>query len=108
MHVLLDAARPDAAPAVGLVVSRSVGGSVTRHHVQRRLRHLMADRLAALPGGSRVVVRALPPSASARWDELAAGLDDALARALAPPTAGRPAGGPVPRQAGASAQATAP
>ncbi|MCA1695384.1 MAG: ribonuclease P protein component, partial [Actinobacteria bacterium] len=47
-------------PKVGFVVGRTVGGSVVRHRVQRRLRHLMRSRLARLPAGSLVVVRALP------------------------------------------------
>jgi ribonuclease P protein component len=66
---------------VGFVVSRAVGGSVVRHRVARRLRHVARDRLASLPAGSTVVVRALPGSASATSAALAADLDSALARA---------------------------
>jgi ribonuclease P protein component len=51
--------------------------------VARRLRHQLRPRLAALPAGSRVVVRALPASASATSAELGAELDRALERALA-------------------------
>ncbi len=68
----------DAAPRVGFVVGRTVGGAVVRHRVQRRLRHLMRGRLAALPGGALVVVRALPASAGAS----SAALDDDLGGAL--------------------------
>jgi ribonuclease P protein component len=68
----------DASPRVGFVVGRTVGGAVVRHRVQRRLRHLMRGRLAALPGGALVVVRALPASAGAS----SAALDDDLAGAL--------------------------
>ena len=32
-------------PRAGLVVSRAVGGSVVRHRVARRLRHLLRDRV---------------------------------------------------------------
>jgi putative membrane protein insertion efficiency factor len=48
---LVPAAVPDSAdasPRAGLVVSRAVGGSVVRHRVARRLRHLLASRLATL------------------------------------------------------------
>lgn len=70
------------APRAGLVVSRAVGGSVVRHRVSRRLRHLLAPRLAALPEGSRVVVRALPPAAEASSAELGVDLDAGLRGAL--------------------------
>jgi ribonuclease P protein component len=70
------------APRAGLVVSRAVGGSVVRHRVSRRLRHLLAPRLAALPQGSRVVVRALPPAAEASSAELGVELDAGLRGAL--------------------------
>lgn len=66
----------------GFVVSRAVGGSVARHRVARRLRHLVAPRLAALPADLRVVVRALPPAAGATSSELAIDLDAALRGAL--------------------------
>jgi ribonuclease P protein component len=69
-------------PRAGLVVSRAVGGSVVRHRVSRRLRHLLAPRLAALPEGSRVVVRALPPAAEASSAELDVDLDAGLRGAL--------------------------
>jgi ribonuclease P protein component len=65
----------EGAPRAGLVVSRAVGGSVVRHRVSRRLRHLLAPRLTALPPGSMVVVRALPPAAGASSAELGADLD---------------------------------
>jgi len=65
---------------VGLVVGRSVGGSVVRHRVSRRLRPLIGDRLGSLPDGSRMVVRALPETAAASSNALARDLDRALAR----------------------------
>ena len=64
----------------GLVVSKAVGGSVVRHRVARRLRHLLAPRLAALPEGTRLVVRAAPAAATATSAELGVDLDRALAR----------------------------
>lgn len=82
VHVLPAAEGADpAAPAlVGIAVSRAVGDAVTRHRVQRRLRHLLAARLTLLQPGSRVVVRATPAAADAAYVELAADLDRQLAR----------------------------
>jgi ribonuclease P protein component len=61
---------------VGMVVSKGVGNAVTRNRVKRRLRHLAAAELTRTPPGTDVVVRALPPSATA-----AAGLGRDLASA---------------------------
>lgn len=69
-------------PRAGLVVSRAVGGSVVRHRVARRLRHLVAARLGTLPRSARLVVRALPPAAGASSDDLAGDLDAGLRGAL--------------------------
>jgi ribonuclease P protein component len=69
-----------AAPLVGLVVGKTVGGSVVRHRVSRRLRAQLAARLDRLPAGSATVVRALPQSAAADSAQLGADLDAALAR----------------------------
>ena len=52
---------------------------MVRHQVSRRLRAQLADRLAGLPAGSRVVVRALPSAADASSQALGAQLDRALA-----------------------------
>ncbi|GII28696.1 ribonuclease P protein component [Planotetraspora mira] len=72
----------DEPPVVGFVVSKAVGGAVIRNQVKRRLRHLMRDRVVRLPRGSLLVVRANPPAASARSENLAAELDVALDRLL--------------------------
>lgn len=66
----------------GFVVSKAIGGAVVRNRVKRRLRHLVRTRLAALPAGTDLVVRAQPGAADRTWDELAADLDAALAAAL--------------------------
>jgi ribonuclease P protein component len=82
------------APQAGFVVSRAVGGSVERHRVVRRLRHLVRDRLDRLPAGARLVVRALPTASHADSATLGHDLDAALARVLVPaPAAGVSAGG---------------
>ena len=69
----------------GLVVSKAVGGSVVRTRVSRRLRHLLRDRLPALPDGTRLVVRAAPASADADSAALGRDLDSALSSLLRPP-----------------------
>jgi ribonuclease P protein component len=79
--VHLDVAGSDV-PRAGFVVSKAVGNAVVRHRVTRRLRHVVAPRLATLPAGARLVVRALPPSATASSAELAGDLDGALRTAL--------------------------
>ncbi|MEU0659993.1 MULTISPECIES: ribonuclease P protein component [Streptomyces] len=66
----------------GFVVSKAVGGAVVRNQVKRRLRHLVRDRLPALPPGSLVVVRALPGAGDADHAQLAQDLDAALQRLL--------------------------
>jgi ribonuclease P protein component len=92
--VHLDRSGGSTAPRAGFVVSKAVGGSVVRHRVTRRLRHVVQPLLTDLPDGTRVVVRALPPAATASSaelaDDLAAGLRTAL-RKLAG------TGGPGPR-----------
>jgi ribonuclease P protein component len=65
---------------VGFVTSKAVGNAVVRNQVRRRLRHVMVPRLAALPAGAVVVVRALPPAAGASSARLADDLDRALLR----------------------------
>jgi ribonuclease P protein component len=74
----------------GFVVSKAVGNAVVRNRVRRRLRHLVRDRLADLPAGSLLVVRALPPAATAPSTVLGADLDAALA-SVRGPRRGRPA-----------------
>lgn len=71
VHQLVRADPGDPA-RVGFVVSKAVGGAVVRNRVQRRLRGVMAQQLPSLPAGSLTVVRALPASATASYEELAA------------------------------------
>jgi ribonuclease P protein component len=72
----------DTAPKVGLVVSRAVGSAVVRNRVKRQLRELMRRRVASLPGGCLLVLRAHPAAAGVRQAELAADLDLVLGRLL--------------------------
>jgi len=69
-------------PRIGFVVSRAVGGAVIRNRVRRRLRHLMRERLEALPAGSRLVVRAQPAAAGADYRDLGEDLDRCLQRVV--------------------------
>jgi ribonuclease P protein component len=84
-HLLLAAAGlvpEDASPKVGFVVSRAVGSAVVRNQVKRRLRELMRRRLASLPEGCLLVVRAHPGAAGARQADLAVDLDLVLGRLM--------------------------
>lgn len=74
----------------GFVVSKAVGGAVTRNKVRRRLRHLVAERLDRLPPGTILVVRALPAAAAAPYGRLGVDLDEAIAAARAPRPARQP------------------
>ncbi len=47
---------------IGFIVSKSVGGSVSRHRVTRQLRHLSREQFHLLPQKSLVVVRAIQNS----------------------------------------------
>jgi ribonuclease P protein component len=81
MHVVR--ASEPTLPTVGFVVGKSVGNSVVRHRVTRRLRAIIAVRLNSLPAGSATVVRALPSAAQASSAALSADIDSALARLVA-------------------------
>jgi ribonuclease P protein component len=81
VHLLTDEPAQASTARAGFVVSKAVGNAVVRNQVRRRLRHLARHRLAGLPAGSSLVVRALPAAASATSDRLGADLDAALAAA---------------------------
>ena len=46
-------------PKCGLIINKSVGGSVVRHTLARKLRHALAPQISKLPAGSLLVIRAL-------------------------------------------------
>ncbi len=48
-----------ATPKCGLIINKTVGGSVKRHRLARKVRHAVAPHIAALPTGSLLVIRAL-------------------------------------------------
>ena len=66
----------------GFVVGRSVGNSVVRHRVTRRLRAAVRDELGRLPAGADLVVRARPEAATANSADLRADLRRGLDRLL--------------------------
>ena len=70
-------------PRFGLVVSKAVGDSVTRHRVSRRLRHIAAQQMSGVESDLMVVIRANPASATASHDDLARDFSKALEVATA-------------------------
>jgi ribonuclease P protein component len=46
-------------PQVGLIINKSVGGSVARHRIARQLRHAIKDQLVAFPQQTQIVIRVL-------------------------------------------------
>ncbi len=49
----------------GLIISKSVGGSVVRHRLARKIRHALRDDYSQLPNGGLLVIRGLNKSATA-------------------------------------------
>ena len=70
-------------PRFGLVVSKAVGDSVTRHRVSRRLRQIAAQLMSGVESDLMVVIRANPASATASHDDLARDFSKALEVATA-------------------------
>lgn len=46
-------------PKAGLIISKSVGGSVLRHRIARKARHAIAENMSKLPAGALLVLRAI-------------------------------------------------
>jgi ribonuclease P protein component len=81
VHVLVQDSTsrdPDAGSRAGVVVGKRVGNAVTRNLVKRRLRELLRARLAGLPAGTLVVVRALPGAGEQNYVALGGALEAAL------------------------------
>ena len=58
-YLYIQPAPKDSQSRAGLIVGKSAGGSVQRHRLSRKLRHLIAPELSKFPGGSLLVIRAL-------------------------------------------------
>jgi ribonuclease P protein component len=69
-------------------VSKNVGNAVTRNLVKRRLREAAASALVQRSVGIDVVVRALPPAASANWSDLSSDFARCLASSMQRSTKG--------------------
>lgn len=67
---------------IGFIVSKAVGNAVTRNKAKRRLREAISPFLAQAPQGYQLVIRALPASASASYQQLEEDLTSALASNL--------------------------
>ena len=80
--VLYALPRPGGPSRCGFIVGKNVGNAVTRNLVKRRLRAAAAAFIARNPQGLDLVVRALPASALAGWDDLSSDFDKAAAGAL--------------------------
>lgn len=76
----VDSRHPE--PHVGFVVSKAVGGAVVRNRVRRRLRGAVLEHRGSIPVDTDVVVRALPPAATATYAVLSDDVRSALAGAL--------------------------
>jgi len=66
-------------PQIGFIVNRSVGGSVTRHLVTRKLRHNLASHIKDLPKKSMLVVRVLKQQ-NDYTTEVAASIEKTIAK----------------------------
>ena len=66
-------------PQIGFIVNKSVGGSVTRHLVTRKLRHNFAAHIKSLPSKSMLVVRVLKQQAD-YTNEVAVSIEKTIAK----------------------------
>ena len=79
LHVLLrDAATDVAAARFGFIVTKAVGGAVTRNTVKRRLRAVGHSVLPSISGGTDIVIRALPGSDDVPWATLHSEIEHGL------------------------------
>lgn len=82
VHANVTDSRAGLPPRVGFVVSKAVGNAVVRNRTKRRLRAAVATRLAGIPTGVDVVVRAQPAAARATFAELSEALEPLLHKAI--------------------------
>jgi len=93
VYLLAEPAGSAGASQVGLVVGKTVGASVVRHRVSRRLRAQLQQRLDRIPSGAKLVVRALPETSTAPSTalgrDLSRALDKLTAKLVAQPGSSR-------------------
>lgn len=76
--------RPADAPTrFGFIVSKAVGGAVTRNLVRRRMRGVAHELLPSMTTGTDVVVRGLPGVDQVPWQALSQELTDAVRTGMA-------------------------
>ena len=61
-YLYISPVRNDASAKCGLIINKTVGGSVKRHRLARKVRHAVAPLIATLPTGSLLVIRGLKQS----------------------------------------------
>ena len=66
----------------GFIVAKSVGGSVVRNRIRRRLRAIGRELLANNATGADIVVRPLPGSAEVEWVGLHSEITEAVHRSV--------------------------
>jgi len=66
----------------GFIVAKSVGGSVVRNKIRRRLRSIGSELLVETATGADIVVRPLPGSAELDWVTLHTEISDAVHRSV--------------------------
>ena len=66
----------------GFIVAKSVGGSVVRNRIRRRLRAIGRELLATTTTGADIVVRPLPGSADLEFTGLHAEITEAVHRSV--------------------------
>ena len=49
-------------PTFGLIINKSIGGSVQRHRIARQLRHVMRPHISTVPLNTHLVARVLKDS----------------------------------------------
>lgn len=82
VHANSTDARAGQPPRVGFVVSKAVGNAVVRNRTKRVLRALMRARIAQVPDGVDVVVKANPALTGTPRTLLVQDLDRLLATVL--------------------------
>ena len=81
--VYLVSRRDDGPTRFGFIVAKSVGNSVVRHRMTRRLRAIGHEILPSRPVGTDVIVRALPGSDDVAWATLHLEIAQAVDRGVA-------------------------